>query len=353
MPADDIDVKSGAGAQGDALADAAMAELVGQGSADPRALLQAARARAEAGGPACRALLEAASDVPRWVEFGRMFPAQRRAESHALLSGLCLRTGSLMESFAAPRAAWVLVGSGRLRSEPQLRLYRTARFVHGVVASGGAPPGTVAHGDLVAVRLVHAWVRAHARQSGRWPIEWGCPIDQEDTLSTLTMFSHVFVRSMGRLGVAFSPEEAAAHQHMWRWAGHVLGVEDTRLPTSVESEARLYGVLAARRFAPDDDGRALAHGLLRAMAGQAPFYLPLPALYAVCRRHLGDALADAFAIPRTDGWPAAVAAFAAATTARARAQRGLPASVQAPVARLGRLMAQRIIERGLRADETP
>lgn len=336
-------------AVGDPLADAALVELGPASTADPEALARALQRHASAGGSACRALLDAAHDVPSWVDFGRMVPALHRSEAHALLSGLSLLTGSLIESFASPESALVLMGAGRLRTHPRRRLYETARFVHEIVVSGGAPPGSPAHRSVLGVRLMHAFVRARIRESGRWPAAWECPISQEATVGTLTTFSHVFARSMGNLGVVFTPAERSAQQHMWRWIGHVLGIEGPLLPSSVEAETALYSVLAARRYAPDANSRALAHGLLNAMARQPPFHLPSSALFALCRRNLGEGLADAFELPRSTAWEAAFAGLATAISGRARVERSVPFT--GPLARhVGRRLTRHFVARGLRTE---
>lgn len=336
-------------AMGDPLAEAALVEIGPAAAADPEALTRALQHRATAGGPACRALLDAANVVPAWVDFDAMVPALQRSEAHALLSGLSLLTGSLVESFASPESALVLVGAGRLCAHPRLRLYETARFVHGIVVSGGAPPGSPTHRSVLGVRLTHAFVRARIRESGRWPATWECPISQEATVSTLTTFSHVFARSMGNLGVVFTRAEWSAQQHMWRWIGHVLGIEPGLLPASVEAESTLYQALTERRYAPDSNSRALAHGLLNAMARQPPFHLPLSALYALSRRNLGDALADAFEMPRSTAWEAAISRLASATSGRARVERLLPFT--RPLARhFGRRLTRHVVARGLRTE---
>lgn len=329
-------------AMGDPLADAAISELGASAGFDSAANFRAARDRASGGGLAARALLETARIVPPWVDFDRMAPGLHRSEAHTLLSGLCLLTGSLIESFATPEAALILIRSGKLCTEPRLRLYRTARFVHEIVTSGGAPPGTRAHENLLGVRLTHALVRGHVRRHGGWPAAWGCPLGQVATVSTLTMFSHVFTRSMARLGVMFTPAEWAAQQHTWRWVGHVLGIEAPLLPESVDAEAALYATLAAQRAPPDDNSRTLAHGLLNAMAMQPPFRLPLKALHALCRLNLGDALGDAFALQRPGPWQTAVSGFAAVTAHRSRLEARLPFA-QLGARLLGRRLAHRIL----------
>lgn len=327
----------------DDLADAAIAELEA-----PRAgsLLAAVRAQAASGG-ACRKLVEQTNAVPSWVDFSRMQRAHRRSFERAVVGGISLLSASLVESFAAARGAKVLVRSGRLLRMPERRLFETARFTFDIAASGGAPPGSAAHDNVVEIRLLHALIRKRLASDSTFDVAaWGRSINQEDYASTLLMFSHVYMRGLERLGTTLLPEEQAGVQHTWRWIGHVMGVCDELLTKNVHEERLLYAAITRRQFAPDDDSRRLTHDLLSAMANKPPFYLSRTALHALSRHLVGDALGDALHLERSPAWTRGISGFSRLAVARDRLEGRVPLGRR--VSRiLGRSVADRIIRQGL------
>lgn len=284
----------GARGRADPLADAAVAAMAesGQPLRDPA---QATRALAEAGDPACRALLEQLLDTPSWVVPELLLPGGAMALRHIVPSSFALLAGSLLESYAAPSVARVLTRTGRLHGDTYKRLMETVQFVSDVGVHRGPRPGTPAFEQTLAVRLMHAWARRRCRAG--WDTEaWGAPIHQADSALLVTLFSHVFRRGVEAMGVRLSAEEHEGICHCWRYTGHLLGVEEALLATSPEEEEALYLTLSERAYAPDEDSRALTRAVLRDMSGRPPFLLPEAALRAVARRVLGAPLADALDI---------------------------------------------------------
>ena len=271
----------------------------------------------------------------------------RRSFEHAVLGGLSLLAASLIESFASARAAKVLTRSGRLRRMPERRLFETARFTFDIAASGGAPPGSAAHENVLEIRLLHAFIRQRLLADGTFDVAaWGHPINQEDYASTLLMFSHVYVRGLGQLGVALDQAEREAVHHTWRWIGHVMGIDHELLTASVEDEQRLYAATTRRQFAPDEDSRALAHGLLGAMAGRPPFFLSRTALHVLARRLVGNALGDAFQLERSGPWARGIDGFTLLARARDHIEAHVPMG-RLVSRRIGKSVAERIIRNGL------
>lgn len=329
----------------DDLADAAIAEVP---EAAPGGLLVAVEAKAARGSKASHRLIAHAFEVPPWVDFKAMKPGHARGLERSIRSGLTLLAASLVESFASANAAKVLVSSGRLRKAPERRLFETARFVFDIALSGGAPPGSSAHRNVVEVRLLHAFIRGKLVARGDWDPSFGHPINQEDYASTLLMFSHVYVRGLERLGARFTDEERAAVHHTWRWVGHLMGVDDALLSRDVAEERVLYEAMSRRQFVPNDDSRSLAHGLLDAMAGRAPFYLPAVALHTLSRRLIGDRLGDALRLRKSDPWERAFGALAHAASLQDRVERALPRG-RVAARTIGTAFTERVIRDGLRA----
>ncbi len=305
---------------GDPLADAVVAECARlRRRGDPVELIEElAREDFE---PAVH-LLHHVRTVPAWVDFAAMRPAFDVALQNVIPSGMALMAGSLVESYVSGRGAKVLVATGRLRTDTLRRLFETAKFASDLALDGGAQPGTVAWRNVVAVRVMHAWVRHGLRNRADWDHDkWGLPINQEDYAATLFMFSLVYRRSLERLGIPLTASEHAGAQLNWRYVGWLLGVDEALLPTDCADEARRYATMMRRNYTPDDDSRALALSLLDAMSGNAPFFLPRGALHAFSRRLVGDELADALGIERSRRWDLAVGGSRALTAVAAGAAR--------------------------------
>jgi hypothetical protein len=218
-------------------------------------------------------------------------------------SALALIMGSLMELYAASRGAKVLIRSGRLESQVIQRLHDTTTFVLEIAASRGPRPGTYAHRHILRTRLVHAFIRHGMLKRGDWSsAAWGHPVNQEDYAGTLISFSHVYLRSMERIGVRPTAEEKDSIHHIYRWVGWVMGVDPDLLTQSRDEELLLYSHIARRQLQPDDDSRALAHSLLSALDRRAPTFLPAEGLAELSREMIGDPLGDALGLPRSPKW---------------------------------------------------
>jgi len=76
----------------------------------------------------------------------------------------------------------------------------------------------------VHVRLMHALV--NAEYADRWDSErWGLPINQTDLASTLGLFDGVPLLGCRLLGARFTRQESDDYMHLWRYVGHLLGVD--------------------------------------------------------------------------------------------------------------------------------
>jgi hypothetical protein len=289
----------------DALADAAAAELARDGALrrGGRDVVAALEQCARNGGRAAEALIDQACTVPAWVDFEAMRAGAQLGLRTPLHSALVLILGSLMESYASARGAKVLIRGGMLSHHVMRRLHDTTTFVLEIAASRGPRPGTRAHRHVLRTRLVHAFVRRGMLSRGDWDREaWGHPVNQEDYASTLLAFSHVYLRSMGRIGLPPTEEEAASVHHLYRWVGYLMGVDPELLTKDRSEERVLYAHITRRQLHPDDDSRALAHSLIHALAGRRPLFLPAAALAELTRDMLGDPMGDALALPRSEAW---------------------------------------------------
>lgn len=321
---------------GDPLADDAVEALAGmevaaRGALVERGLTHGADAVPDAA-PAVRAFFAELWRVPLWFDRER---ANRGGEVFlraGIVGGLVLGLRSLVGGYCSPAGNKPLMFSNRLRDDVPRRLTDTARYVHATVVRDGLVRGAEGFRAAGKVRLLHAQIRRLLDRSGRWRRDdWGLPLNQYDMLGTQLLFSFSVLDGLRLLGQAITPEEGADFLHLWRYAGHLMGVCGELLPTDERSAADLWDMLQGTQGPPDDDSRALAAALLsHANVGWRSRYERLlaersiPFAYALSRYLIGDYYADHLGFPRT-AWelamPAVRGMVAAADVVRRRAPR--------------------------------
>lgn len=249
----------------------------------------------------------ATQTVPEWVDWQQINLGRQLFLRHAPLAIASFVLGTLMEVYAPPGSAKVLVHTGRLRQDVLRRLYETATMVSAVLAPQGMRVGGAGHQAVLKVRLLHARVRHHVLQSGHWPSQQlGMPINQLQMGMTALGFSLRIVRGLQRLGIQLDADLVKSYQHLWRYANWLQGVDPALQADSLAGEAELYQQLAPLLLRPDDNSRILTDAVHQHLGGKAPFFLPSSGLQAISRHLLDATLADAYQLPRHRGWQVAL-----------------------------------------------
>lgn len=249
--------------RGDPLADAAAADL--RAMADGHAVLGRAVAAHDAEGPeSLRRLVAEARSVPEWVDFDRADEGARAYRRLGTAGFMVLSAWSLMNGYHSGPAVKPLMFTGQLNRSAGRRLAETARFVTEVAQRGAMRRGGSAVALAIQVRVMHAMVRNMLRDSADWDTAaWGVPINQADMAGTVVEFSLLVQRGAEQLGFVFSDREAEAMLHLWRYAGHVLGVHPRLLAelASVERGVPFAQLIHDVQPGPDEDSLALARAL--------------------------------------------------------------------------------------------
>ena len=100
------------------------------------------------------------------------------------------------------------------------------------------------------------------------------PLNQQDLAITLGIFCYLNLRSLRRMGVVLSSGDIVAYTAMWRYAGHVLGIEDALCPTSLEQQEEFMLASMLHQGAPQHISAANTKEFIGAFARQ--FAKPLP-----------------------------------------------------------------------------
>jgi len=293
--------------RGDPLADDVVAAFEGVSPADAMEVVS----RALKGGvaprhapAALRTYLDALHDVPSWVDWKAINRGGDVMARSGIFGLFVLMCGSLPLAYSSPAGVKPLVATGDLRGMAQRRLFETLRFVHETCKPDALRPGGAAWLITARVRLIHAAIRQRLARASTWrAAEWGLPINQFDMAGTNLAFSVSFLECMRRFGFTYSADDAAAHMALWRYSGHLIGLDADLAVVTEEAGRRRSSVIMATQEPPDDDCRALVSSLVC-----VPF-LPwaketngaMRALYyTVSRAFVGDYYADAFGYP---GYP--------------------------------------------------
>ena len=312
--------------RGDPLADAVIAEMQdmprGQGFALVNKILANPHLPETQRPPAIRAFFEHVDYVPAWVDWEAMRRGNELLLRSGILGGIVLGTASLVMGYTSPAGNKPLVFSGQLQSKASRRLAETSRFVQAVAQYDGFRRTGEAFAITIRVRLMHAQVRAMLRQAPYWRTEeWGEPINQHDMAATTLLFSLIFLEGIRKLGIETDRIESESFMHLWRYAGHLMGVDTEILPTSEFDGWSLGELIRATQGRPDADSQALTRALFDAALEKAktPEEIRIGKFRremgrAFCRHLVGPEVANALGVPRTPFEPAF---FVARSTTRA------------------------------------
>src|SRR5205085_3201175 len=155
-----------------------------------------------------RAYLTETARLPAWTDRARLAGAYRFFLDDGLQVAVSLSIGAMVGSYAVPSGAKVLSATHRLHHPPR-RMAETFQFVLYMMDDDPFGPDGNLIRAIQKVRLMHASVRRLMVDSGTWDFEaFGEPINQEDMLCAMLLFSTVTLDGMARMGVVAEPEEA-------------------------------------------------------------------------------------------------------------------------------------------------
>jgi hypothetical protein len=209
-----------------------------------------------------RALFEQVEVVPAWLNRKALTRACRVRDYASLGHGYVLFSVSLLAGYASSGITKTLMATGELERMAPRRIAETSKFIDDVYASKTLSRSSEGFKSTIRVRVMHAFVRYKLLQSG-WDVQrWGVPINQADMAATVLSFSISYLLGLRALGFIIPRADREALIHLWRYAGQLLGVNDTLLAATEGEAWRLLKLVAASQTGPDEDGKALAKALL-------------------------------------------------------------------------------------------
>jgi hypothetical protein len=219
---------------------------------------------------------------------------------------LLLSTSGLVSCYAAKKGAKVLTFTYRMEQTPYHRIAETGQYILLAFAPDGLTEGGRGLMATLKVRLVHATVRHLIQRTGKWDRNAnGVPINQEDLLGTLIVFSYGVLWGLERLGVSMTLQEQEDYLYAWQIIGELLGIDPRVIPTNI-AEAQTCGEkIAERQHGYSPEGVALTKALLEMHNDLIPGELMDGVVPALIRRTVGEEMADYLQIPKSS-WEIAV-----------------------------------------------
>jgi hypothetical protein len=238
--------------------------------------------------------------LPAWVDRARVDRATTFFVEHGMPITLLLSTSGLIGCYAAQKGVKVLTFTYRMGQNPYHRIAETGQFVLSALTPGGLFEQGKGLLATLKVRLMHAAVRHLIQESGRWDTaELGLPINQEDLLGTLMVFSYGIVWGLRELGIKVTEQEAEDFLYAWRVIGTMLGIDPTVMPPTCQDAHDLALLIAQRNHGPSPEGVEMTKALLRMHSNLLPGSLFDGIVPALIRKTIGDQLADWLEIPRS------------------------------------------------------
>lgn len=232
---------------GDSLADEVISSLKSRFPIqDPGDILQEVKRLAEAEGGVYRAFLDHCYQVPDWADFQAMEKGMRLFATHGPLWAISILAGGVIGSAFHVNAEPVFTNTGRFVVEDGVssRLVETGAILGLIPFQGEVQPGGRHHGVVMKVRLLHAAIRYWSLEKtgeDAYPVsQCGLPINQQDMGYAMLIFSYLNVRGMLRLGAQLTDEQVQSLHLLWRYIGHVVGVDPAWLCTTIEEQKEFY-----------------------------------------------------------------------------------------------------------------
>jgi len=248
---------------------------------------------------------EETARLPEWTDWKKV------ERAHALFKRLApevmgmLGSYSLPYCYAAADGARVLHFSEQMKSNTYQRLQETGKFVFDVLEEGSLKPDGIGIRSVQKVRLIHEVIRFHLLKSGRWDMQWGYPVNQEDMAGTNLAFSLIVLRGLRKSGNTISKTEADAYLHFWKVIGHLLGMDARLLSDNSKELSLLARRIEQRQFRESEHGRALMEALLSSFREQVPIPFPKGYFESYMRYLMGDRAGDILGLPPSN-WTAGI-----------------------------------------------
>ncbi|MEV0667889.1 oxygenase MpaB family protein [Actinomadura luteofluorescens] len=245
---------------------------------------------------AARDYLQATATPPDWIDWGVMEQARRFFVDNDVHVSTALSFAAMPACYVVPHVAKLLSATHSL-AYPSRRMAETGQFTVYLMQPDAFQAGGRFLPAAQKVRLLHASIRRHLTEEGRWPEP--VAICQEDMLGGLMMFSIQVLDALHRMGIHITADGADAYYYAWRVVGAILGIEPDTIPPDLEAAREFSDRYMVRHMGPSPEGAHLTRQLIDLYEEVVPGTLLDPIVPALIRYLIGDTSADWLQVPRT------------------------------------------------------
>jgi len=261
--------------------------------------------------PKLSELWKQVNTVPEWVDWDQIARGQDVFYRYgaANLTGLAYQ--SLLGGMAAPRVVETLARTGGFSTKvARRRLYETTQHILQCTKSlDSIKPGGEGWASTIRVRLLHAAVRqrimklAKERPEYYEVSDWGIPINDLDSIATISIFSAVLVwNALPRQGLFLRQQEIEDYIALWRYIGYVIGSPtDPYMTTPKYARATMESMLYYE-INPTETSKILANNIIRCLEDRPPIYVTSSMLIASARWLNGNELCDRLGLARPSAY---------------------------------------------------
>lgn len=173
---------------------------------------------------------------------------------------------SLPTGYLCPYPAHVLSTTRLLVTNTTRRVLETAQYVFDVNRDNWLDPKGRGLNAIKKVRLMHASMRLWIQNNPdtTWDKQkLGIPINQEDMVLTLQLFSLAIFEGLQFMGIRLTHHEKEAYFFKWKVVGRLMGIDPRLEPESILDAISLQKKILSRSVKlPNADGPILAKELL-------------------------------------------------------------------------------------------
>lgn len=256
--------------------------------------------------PKLKQLWDDINTVPDWVDWDQIARGQDVFYRYggAALTGLAYQ--SLLGGMGAARVVETLARTGGFSTKvARRRLFETTQHILQCTKSREAlQPGGEGFASSIRVRFLHAAVRnrimklAKERPDYYNVKEWGVPINDLDSMATISTFSATLIwLSFPRQGIFLRQQEIKDYVALWRYIAYVLGCPTEYFATPEKAKATMETLLKDE-INPNDMSKLLANNIIKSIDGQPPGYASADMLIASARWLNGNELSDRLGLAR-------------------------------------------------------
>ncbi|GGY97823.1 oxygenase MpaB family protein [Streptomyces poonensis] len=215
---------------------------------------------------ALRDFFAAVDPVPDWVDFDLVDEGGRVARRFGRNAADVMMQLALIGSYRFDGPPRLLVETGGLTGGSALRrIAETQQWATAVTGHDAMRRTGRGFHLTVHIRLMHALVNHQVERGGRWDTgRWGLPVNRSDLAATLGLFNAVQLLGVRLLGVRVTRAESRALMHLWKYVGHLMGVDEDWLCDHELRQHRLnYHLLLTQSYG-GSAGPPLANALVEA-----------------------------------------------------------------------------------------